>query len=172
MVCFLLLVLASQNVAMSRSLQAQDQDQEQEQEQKNYYPPSTGASPSRRFYSRAPCSWLAYCKSSYFLPLQTPMAARRIVQLPPAAHPTPPPRRITMEAEDTALPRRLREHQAHPAAATITRLLLQEEAAAAGTLLQRTPRLRPLRSTLKSLPSSLVHASKLIVYCMYVIYMD
>ncbi|XP_042430109.1 protodermal factor 1-like [Zingiber officinale] len=41
LVCFLVLELASQNVAMSRSLPEQEFA-----EQKNYYPPSTGGSPS------------------------------------------------------------------------------------------------------------------------------
>lgn len=146
MVCFLLLELVSQNVAMSRSLQ------EQEQEQKNYFLPSTGTSPSRRFYSRAPCYWLTVT-TRIFLPLQTPTAARRVVRLPPAAT------RITMEAEATAL----------PLAATITRLPPQETAV---TLIQHTPRLRPLRATRKSLPSSLVHASESIGYCTYVIWTE
>ncbi|XP_042455500.1 protodermal factor 1-like [Zingiber officinale] len=51
-VCFLLLVLASPNVGMSRSLQ----EQEQEQEQKNFYPPLTGTSPSHSNGGAPDCS--------------------------------------------------------------------------------------------------------------------
>ncbi|KAG6483255.1 hypothetical protein ZIOFF_059897 [Zingiber officinale] len=130
LVCFLVLELASQNVAMSRSLPEQEFA-----EQKNYYPPSTGGSPSRRLDS------LVFP----VIGLQRITHAFRLLQTPEAP---------------TALRRHRMVRRALPAAAaaaitTRLRAVLEE-----AVVRPSTPRLPRRRLTRITLPSSPAHASE------------